>query len=211
MASLEQILDSFERTFGKFFPEFSDTLKKNILLVFREEAAEEIKSEFLKVYDELSDREEGEFGSSIQGKDPTSLKRLRPLFEKQLSEEISNVRIEGNQLVLEVMNKGPLGYASVDRSGPAETVDILVFYIEGVSGEFAFLTPEQYEERGRKSSNPLGRYGDGFLIPKDRYKSERWAEVTGVPFQAVRHPISGQPPFRGFEAVAEKINYQKYI
>ena len=205
MANISEILKQVEPAFGKFTKEMIEKFKENLLRVFKNEAAAEIKQAFLNVYDELAETEEGQAGARIRGKDPSSLKNLRPLFE-------AHVSIEGDEIVIRLMNKSDLGFG---RQGSPEgrptTVDVLSFYLEGVAGEFGFITPEHYTAQGRQSSRPLGRFGAGFLIPRDRYRRERWEEVTGIPFEEIRHPISGQPPFRGFEEIPAKLNFSKYI
>jgi hypothetical protein len=207
MATISEIIQAAT---GSFSDEIVETFKAKLISVFREVAAQEIKNVFMDVYDELAATEESEFGPAIRGKDPLSLKKVRPLFEAQLDSELVNLRIEGDQIVIQLMDLSKLS-SSESREGPPQTVDYLGFYILGVTGEFAFITPEQYENRGRRSSNPLGRVGGGFLMPRDRYKRELWQEVTGFSFEQVRHPISGQRPFDGFERAPERIDFGKYI
>lgn len=179
--------------------------------VMTEVAIPEIKALFLQAYDELADYEEGEMGAAVRGKDPLTLKRLRPLFEKQLSDElVKKVKVTDDGVEIGILDENLLGYGEDATEGPPVSIDVLNFYIEGVWGAFGFITPEQYAKRGRRSSKPLGRLGAGFLIPEERYRSERWAEETGVPFEEVRHAISNQRPYRGFHEAASRINFTKY-
>lgn len=197
----------------KFSKPFMELLRVNLSEVLRTVALPEIQAEFLKVYDYLADIEEAEAGSAIKGKDPLSLKNLRNVFASQLNRELARAEIENGQLVIKIMDKSLLGYGGPTPTGPVQTVDILAFYIEGMVEEHAFITPEQYK-RGRKGEvrgNFGGRVGGGFMMTRRNYEREGWDKITGVSFAQVRHPISGQTPFNGFDDVPSKINFNKYI
>lgn len=205
MVDLTRVLKQVEEKAGALGKELVAEFKKNLEEVFRTVAAAEIKDLFLEVYDELAARESSEFGAAVQGKDPTDLRALRPLFEAQLARELAQVTLKGNELVIRVMNRDDLGFGRARApQNPPQTVDILAYYIDGIADEFAFITPEQYKVRRKRHGN-YGRFGLGFMISREDYVVERWEEVTGLPFNAVRHPISGQAPFHGFDAVAPKI------
>lgn len=212
MVSVSEIIDAVEPQIGKLSKSFREEFKKNLLFVIKKEGAADIKAEFLKEYDKLAEIELQQFGPAIRGKDPTALHSSRDLFARQLDKELADIKLAGEEIVINIGNKSDLGFGKSEaEEGAPQTVDWLGFYLEGIVGEFAFITPEQYKARGRRSSNPLGRFGKGFLISRDRYKAERWQEVTGLTFEDVRHPISGQSPYRGFEKVPKRINFGKYI
>lgn len=143
-----------------------------------------------------------------------SLKNLRPVFQKQLETELATATVTSTgNVVINLMNKDLLGYAGTTPTGPVQTVDILAYYLEGVQGEHAFITPEQYRAgRGDKTrGNFGGRVGGGFMMDRQHYEREAWEKITGVPFSAVRHPISNQTPFKEFDTLAKKIDFKKYI
>jgi hypothetical protein len=171
-----------------------------------QEKGPELETIYMNAYDSLADAEEGQTGQAIRGKDPTSLKKLRPLFLKQIRDELSsNIIVDEAGVSIRLMEENLLGYGDEQgREGPPKSVDVLHFYITGNISEFGFITPEQYKARGRRSSKPLGRVGAGFLIPRKRYEQERWQEVTGLTFSDVRHPISGQSPYKGFRVATDK-------
>jgi len=142
-----------------------------------------------------------------------SLKSLRSIFEKQISKELSESKVVGGQWQVSLMDRDLLGYSREVSTGPVTTVDVLAFYLEGVPDEHAFITVEQYE-RGRKGSSRgkhTGRLGAGFLMTKGDYIKEGWEAITGLSFAQVRHPISSQKRYAGFDDINEKINFSKYI
>ena len=192
--------------------QYSDRLLPFLEEVLRTDARDEIRDLYLATYDKLADREENEAGSAIQGKDPLSLKNLRPIFQRQIETELAKAKASPSGIVIKLMNKDLLGYAGATPRGPVETVDILAFYLEGVQGEHAFITVEQYE-RGRNTprGDYGGRVGAGFMMDRKHYENEHWEEITGVPFSEVRHPISDQAAFKEFDTLAKKIDFRKYI
>jgi hypothetical protein len=211
MVSFSEIVGKLEPVVGKFSEFMVKEFKKALLEVFKAEAATDLKKAFLEQYDLLTEEERNQSGPAVRGKDPSSLERFRPLFEAQLERELQATSIKGDEIVINVGDKEAWGSGEDSPEGTPTSPDILSFYVEGIVGEFAFITPEQYESRGRRSSKPLGRFGGGFLISKERYKQELWHKVTGLSFEDVRHQISGQSPFKGFERVPNKIDFGKYI
>lgn len=199
------------KLFGK---QYSEALLPALENILRTEARKEILDIYLATYDKLAAMEEAEAGGAIKGKDPLSLQNLRGVFQRQLETELSRavVTAKGN-IVIKLMNKDLLGYAGATPTGPVETVDILAFYLEGVRGEHAFVTVEQYEKgrKGGSRGNSGGRVGSGFMMTKEAYEKEGWQKITGVPFSAVRHPISDQAAFTEFDRLASKIDFKKYI
>lgn len=214
MVSISDIVRQVEPVTGRMTIQMIDRFKTELLKVFRTTAAETIKSSLLKTYDRLAEIEESQMGARVRGKDPLSLRNLRSQFEAQITLELNNnVKILGDQLILQVMDKSKLGFGQqgqADRGTPS-TADVLSYYLEGVIGDFAFITPQHYELRRNKPGTGLGRTGQGFLMARERYQKERWAEVTGIPFEDVRHAISGQPPFRGFRDAIQGIDFSPFI
>jgi hypothetical protein len=185
----------------------------NLTRILNTIGAEEIKETFMAAYDKLANIEENEAGSAIKGKDPMSLKNLRGVFERQIQRELASARFEEGGLVIGLMNRDLLGYAGATPTGPVDTVDIMAFYLEGIPDEHAFITIEQYEA-GRKGSSRGkhgGRLGAGFMMPRKAYEKEGWEKITGLSFAEVRHPISSQKAYNGFDNLASEIDMDKYI
>jgi len=197
---------STQRAVDIFSAQLRSEFKKHYLAVIQEHA-NEIMAAYMAAYDEVSELAESRTGPAIKGKDPSSLRNLRGLFQAQIAKEVKeNILFEGDALVINLLQMDELGFGKEETDpGPPRTVDILSYYIEGISGGFAFITPQQYAARGRRSKRRLGRLGGGIMIPKLRYEQERWQEVTGFTFDDVRHPISGFPPYDGFKKAQDKV------
>ncbi len=186
-------------------------LRKNILEVFRTKAKADILAAFVRVYDDLTAQERSEYGAAVAGKDPSALERFRHLFVAQIEQELDAIRIQGNTLVIEVGNRDLWGVGrTTPPEGEPQTVDFLGYYLDGITGEFGFLTMEHYRKRRKKAKN-LGRFGGGFLISKEDYLREGWERITKVKFSDIRHPISGQAPFKGFDLLATSFDFNPYI
>jgi hypothetical protein len=206
MTELDDILGDLGIKIGKKYAKiFEEELNKEIAITL----IPIVKKALLKAYDELADQEEAQTPPDIKGKDPTSLKKWRHLFEKQLDSELKNVKIEDGTINLSFGDATSFGYGKegVTREGPPETVDWLSYYIEGYAGEAAFISQEHYLKfRGStRSTSSYGRFGEGFLMSKDTYIKEGWERpkhgvLKGkiIPFSSVRHSISGQAAYTGF-------------
>lgn len=198
---------------GRTSDAYMELLRVNMDTILNGVALPEIQEAFLEVYDRLAAQEESEAGAAIRGKDPLSLINLRPVFIRQLDQQLAKAVIVDGDLFVQMMNKDLIGYAGETPTGAPDTVDILAFYIEGMIEEHAFITPEQYKKgRGTGSrGNSGGRVGGGFMMTRTAYEREGWDKITGVPFAQVRHPISDQKPFDDFERVAHNLNYSKWL
>ena len=190
-------------------------LQEELKYIFLTDVASALKAAFLEAYDRLAEVEESQFGPAIRTADHSSLRTWRHLFEAQIDKELADsisVGSEGIDISVGNLTLFGKGQTHKGREDAPTTVDWLIYYIEGVAGEFAFITESQYREmRGRWPSEGIGRFGTGFLIPKESYVKERWEKGTGKTFDDVRHPISGQPPYREFEKIPQKIDFAYYV
>jgi hypothetical protein len=194
---------------SKLNPAIKRALFKNIVNSFREGLKADLGNALINVYDSFAEAEESEFGPVARGRDPTSLKNLRPLFVNQIESELAAAKIIDGKLHIDIGDKTMWGFEGVSEDSQL-SLDILYYYLTGVIGEFGFISQGLYElMRHRKPS--LGRFGAGFLISKESYIKEKWEEGTGVKFEDIRHPISGQKEFKGFKDVIENFNYSKYL
>lgn len=204
----DQVSDALGRRVNK---KLRGRLARRVAAKIREDAGPVLKTRLLSAYDELTAQERGEFGPAVAGKDPSALENFRDVFEAQITKEIARTRVQGETIVMEIGEKDAWGLGrSEPPRGSASTVDFLGYYIEGVIGEFGFITIDQYKEkRGEVSS--LGRFGRGFLISRSSYERERWEETTGLSFEDVKHPISGQSPYNGFNKAVEGFDFSPYV
>lgn len=199
----------------KFDSLYMFDLEQNLGEILSTIGSDEITGLFMEAYDALAAIEENEAGPAIKGKDPMSLVKLRDVFEKQIRKELSDVKFQDGQLSVGLMNRDNIGYGGSGNTptGPVDTVDILAFYLEGVPDEHAFITIEQYEtaRKGSNRGDPTGRLGGGFMMTRKEYEREGWERMTGLTFAQVRHPISAQQSYKGFDDLISNLNMDKYI
>lgn len=193
----------------KINDKFQNVLRDRMRRVFRKDAGAALKKKLLDVYDDLASAEDSEMPAFIRGKDPMMLSKVRNLFEEQLDRELGKMRFDGDTFVINIGDREAWGLEGHGNEGPLQTVDFLVYYIEGMVGEFAYITKEMYDEFRGHGLNKYGRLGAGFLIPKDIYFKERWNNLAD--FEDVRHPVSGQPPFNGFNEVVAQFDFSPYL
>lgn len=160
-------------------------------------------------YDILIGIEDRGMGPVSREEDPTSLSRFKSVFSSQIDRDLKNIRFEGDTITINVGNLEEWGLAG-DREGSDQELYFLSYYIEGVVGEFGFL-PVKLHDLGRTERDGGGKFGAGFMISKEDYISEKWEERVGVPFSDIKHSVSGQPPFTGFNTAAENFDWSPFI
>jgi hypothetical protein len=160
-------------------------------------------------YDRLSDR------MSTLPEDPTNPANWRTEFKAKLHEELErNLIVTDKGLIVYLGDKEFLGYTSGGaNSPPGDRTPLvwLVYYLEGLFGEWAFITPETY---ARKRGKPLdigmgGRFGDGFMISRRKFEAEGWDSV--VSFDSVRHPFSGTSPIDIFTEALNEFQIKPFV
>ena len=207
MVSVEEIVRAAGPQIDRIARDYERRLGSNLETVFRNEALPALRDAYIEVYDELAALVESLYPPRIKGQDGLSLVRQRSLFVSNLNRQIQAADTGGGQLNVSLKLTG-----ESDAEGRATSPDSLNFYIEGVAGEFGFITPDHFKLRRPNSDARLGRIGRGFIISRRNYVRERWEEITRISFNEVRHPISGFRPFRKqFEAVPGKINFGTFV
>ena len=184
----------------KIFEEKKNLIAHNIATVIKREAIPNLISRVMVGYDSLIER------ASMLPEDPTNPVHRREDFYQKLRKDLEDTfTVAGNRVIIKLGDKEFLGY---DPSGEVDPKDAtpthwLVYYIEGLVGDWAFISPEIYSRfRGSSGFKNWGRFGLGFMISKEDYLKEGWNTV--VPFEQVRHPFSGYAPLDIFdEAVRE--------
>lgn len=179
----------------------------NIVAVVRNEAIPDLIEKIMVGYDSLSDR------MDTLPEDPTHPANWRDEFFLKLHQDLHNTfTVVGNRVIIRLGEKDFLGY---DPSGTIDKKDVtplhwLVFYLEGLAGDWGFITPEVYEKLRGSTFNPdWGRFGQGFMISREDYQREGWDKV--VPFDQVRHPFSGYSPLDIFKEALDEWNVRPYI
>jgi hypothetical protein len=173
------------------------------------EAGIDFKRVMEEQFDILIAVEESGSGPVTKSEDPTSLSRFRPIFSNQVERDVKNIKFEGDSVIINIGNLEEWGLSG-NREDSDQPLYFLSYYIEGAVGEFGFLPIDLYL-KGQGKFDGTGKHGYGFLISKENYVGEKWEERTGVPFSEVKHAISGQPPFNGFNIAAENFDWSPYI
>ncbi len=190
----------------KIIKKKQDLIHDNIVAVVRTQAMPHLIDLIMKGYDSLSDRMAG------LPEDPTSPAHWRSEFKAKLQEDLErNLIVTDDGLVVRLGDKEFLGYSSSGTwdSDSHEPLEWLVFYIEGLIGEWAFITPELYaEKKGEKAVTP-GRFGEGFLISRQEFDREGWSNF--VDFGSVRHPFSGVSPLDIFTEALNEFKLKPFL
>lgn len=186
---------------------YQKLINKNIQTVLQKEALPDLVNRILEGYDRLIERAE------TLPEDPTNPANWREDFRLKLLEELEqNFLTVGNRIIIRLGDKEFLGY---DPSGKVDANDTtpahwLVYYLEGLAGDWAFISPAMYERyRGAGSFKNWGRFQNGFMISREEYYAEGWDAV--VPYDQVRHPFSGYSPVDIFEEALYEWRLRPYI
>ncbi len=182
-------------------------IKENIRDIMRRKALPFLVDLIMKGYDGLSDR-------AGQGPDdPTNPANWRNEFLTKLREDLeNNLVITGNRITANLGDKDFLGYDPSGAIGTDDTEPLhwLVFYIEGLVGDCAFVTPTDYNKITRGKYNvQWGRFSQGFMISKEQYEEQGWDRV--IPFDQVRHPFSGFSPLDIFSEALNEFKIRPFI
>ena len=180
---------------------------ENIVTVVRTEAASALVDKIMVGYDRLA-------GISDQlPEDPTGLSKWREEFKRSLEEDIQRtIRPADNTLKFQIGDKEFLGYTQGEGNPRDDTPLVwMVFYIEGLAGDWGFITPELYNQlRGPGTYQATwGRFGQGFLINKTQFEEEGWGQVTS--FEQIRHPFSGFSPVDIFREAIDEFKLRPFI
>lgn len=182
-------------------------IQKNILTILRKEAFPFLIERIMSGYDQLSDVAE------MEPDDPTNPGNWRVEFLNKLEEDLErSFVITGGRISIKLGDKEFLGYdpsGSID-SNDTEPLHWMVFFIEGLIGDWAFITPAVYERlTGRKYQPGWGRFEQGFMISKEEYKENGWHKILA--FEDVRHPFSGFRPLDIFAEAVDEFRLRPFI
>lgn len=208
---LSKVVNEISKHIGKTLSyKITESLSDNIIKEIKtnlKTGPGNLKSVFIEQFDLLISIEDNNSGSEMKGKDPTSLKNIRGKFIQYVDTVIDNATLKGDNVEIEF---GDLSLFGLDGSISGDFF-MLGYWINGIIGQFAFLPIKLYGIGSSNIKKGGGRYGAGFMIDKQSYEDEKWSSRIGVSFEQLRHPLSGQPPFSGFNKAAESINWQDII
>lgn len=183
-------------------------LESNIKAVLKKEALPKLIADIMDGYDSLSQRAES------MPEDPTNPANWRQEFHDLLRRDLEDTfRVQGKRIHVDLGDKKVLGYS--EEPDPADPTPLvwLVYYIEGLAGEWGFITPDLYDlRRGSGAFAKLehqGRFAGGFLISKDDFFDEGWDKF--VAFDTVRHPFSGFSPLDIFTEALNEFRLRPFI
>ncbi len=182
-------------------------IRENITSIMRNKALPHLVDLIMKGYDSLSDR------AAMGPDDPTNPANWRSEFLTKLRQDLDdNLVVAGNLIIAKLGDKDFLGYDPSGNVDPGDTEPLhwLVFYIEGLIGDWAFVTPEDYNKITRGKYDPQwGRFSQGFMISKENYQTQGWDQV--IPFDQVRHPFSGFSPLDIFTEALNEFKIRPFI
>lgn len=198
-----------EASLKKALAHYQALINHNIEYVVLNEAVPELIDRIMVGFDSLADRAE------MLPEDPTNPANWREEFRLKLNEDVYDT-ISVNQGVInfQLGEKSYLGYdPSGQRNNPNDSSPLqwMVYYIEGLAGDWGFITPEIYEmHRGQDSfSETWGRFGKGFMISREAFESEGWGQVTT--FDQIRHPFSGYAPVDIFTEALREFQLKPFV
>ena len=182
-------------------------IKENIREIMKTKALPFLIDLIMKGYDELSDR------ANMGPDDPTNPANWRTEFLTKLRKDVEDTLIlTQNRIEAKLGDTEFLGY---DPSGTVDSDDTeplhwLVFYIEGLVGEWAFVTPEDYKKLTRgKYDAKWGRFSQGFMVSRQDYEEQGWTKT--IPFDQIRHPFSGFAPLDIFSEALNEFKIRPFI
>ena len=184
-------------------------LQTNIKSVLKKEAIPFLISRIMDGFDSLADR------ANQLPEDPTNPANWRQDFQEMLFNDLQRTfTVSGKTIRINLGDKKVLGYTEGETDPTNQTPLVwLVYYIEGLAGDWAFITRETYD--ARKGSGAFaklasqGRFGAGFLISKEDFFDEGWQRF--VAFDSVRHPFSGFSPLDIFTEALNEFRLRPFI
>lgn len=137
--------------------------------------------------------------------DPSAPEHFQNEFMSMLEEQITNgITVTSNGVHISFGNVDELGY-----NGTVETpLQTMVFIIEGILGEYAFINPATYSSVRNNTDVSFGRWGGGFLISRETFVKEGWGKTLS--WSKVRWGFSNTGPINVFDInsdfISETIN-----
>jgi hypothetical protein len=193
---------------------YKDQVSKKFEYIMDKVLNEEFKSDFISIFSDIYDSQFADLSSRMSKMgDPTSPAAIKSDVMEYISSSFdSGVSFTNGEVKLSIINPNDLGYPKGPSKYSVDKVKMFYFYLEGVIGDFAFISNKTYDifNPSRKGAS-IGRFGKGFLIDMKVY-SKRRKSVKDLPSEEeVRFPASGLPPSNIFDMVMSKIDFRKYV
>ncbi len=183
-------------------------IQKNIVTILKKDAIPFLIERIMVGFDSLGDR------ANMLSEDPTNPGNWRTEFLAKLEEDLERTfAVAGNRITIRLGDKDFLGYDPSGETDPNDTEPLhwMVFFIEGLIGDWAFISPENYNRlgRGRKYQSSWGRFGEGFMVSRQDYEEQGWDRI--IPFSQVRHPFSGFSPLDIFAEALREFRLRPFV
>jgi len=130
----------------------------------------------------------------VTTKDPSAPEHFEGEFFSALNEDLnSSLVVTQEGITFSLGDTKKLGY-----EGNIETpLQTMVFILEGILGEYAFISPDIYKSYKSGSNVQFGRWSGGFLITKEAFIKEGWDKR--VSWSQARWGFSNTGPINIFE------------
>ncbi len=183
-------------------------IQRNIVAVLKKEAIPFLIERIMIGFDSLAER------ANMLPEDPTNPGNWRMEFLNKLEEDLErNFVVAGDRITIRLGDKDFLGYNPAGQidSDDTEPLHWMVFFIEGLVGDWAFISPENYSRLtgGSKYKTSWGRFKSGFMISRQDYEEQGWNRT--IPFDQVRHPFSGFSPLDIFAEALREFKLRPFV
>lgn len=186
-------------------------LRANLRTVLIFDAVPILMELIMAGYDGLGDR------MDLLPEDPTNPANWREEFREQLEQDFADsFCVEGDTIIFAFGNRDVLGYTASGEQAEGDTAPLhwLVFYFEGLIGEWGFIDTNLYQqfrspEGGVGKFKAGGKFGAGFMISKTDFFDEGWDKV--VPWSSIRHPFSGFAPLDIFTEAIREFSLRPFV
>jgi len=186
-------------------------IQKNIKNVVQKEVIPHVVDLIMVEYDELSEIAEQGVGQD----DPSRPSEWRMVFKQHLLDSAyDSFKSKRNVLEVGIGERAYLGDFGffIDKED-AEPLHWMVFFLEGLVGEFALITPQTYAQLKPHApfNDEWGRFADEpvFMMERKSYFAQGFNEI--IPWDQVRHPFSGVRPPDIFATALSKLNMRPFI
>ncbi len=186
-------------------------LRANVQTVLFNDAIPHLIELIMAGYDGLGDR------MDLLPEDPTNPANWREEFRDLLQDDlVETIAVEANKITFGLGNRDILGYTASGEQAEGDNAPLhwLVFYFEGLIGEWGFIDTALYQqfrspEGGVGKFKAGGKFGSGFMISKIDFFDEGWDKV--IPWSSVRHPFSGFSPLDIFTEAIREFSLRPFI